>query len=88
MTPFAPGTFLRTDGLRSIRRSYRVDELAAALGESWRVSAASPFRILAVGAPVPDVIVVGAGPVGMLLAAELTRRERRRRRAGTSCAAG
>ena len=54
----------------------------------WRVSAASPFRILAVGAAVPDVIVVGAGPVGTLLAAELARQGRRRRRAGTSCAAG
>ncbi|GAA1956266.1 methyltransferase domain-containing protein [Microbacterium deminutum] len=49
VTPFAPGTFLRTDGLRSIRRSYRVDELAAALGDPWRVEAASPFRTLAVG---------------------------------------
>ena len=49
VTPFAPGTFLRTDGLRSIRRSYRVDELAAALGEPWRVESASPFRVVAVG---------------------------------------
>lgn len=49
VTPFAPGTFLRTDGLRSIRRSYRVDELASALGGSWRVEAASPFRTLALG---------------------------------------
>ncbi len=49
VTPFAPGTFLRTDGLRSIRRSYRGDELAAALGSPWRVEAASPFRVLAVG---------------------------------------
>ena len=49
VTPFAPGTFLRTDGLRSIRRSYRVDELADALGAPWRVEAASPFRVLAVG---------------------------------------
>ena len=48
VTPFAPGTFLRTDGSRSIRRSYHVAELAATLGEPWRVSAASPFRVLAV----------------------------------------
>jgi 2-polyprenyl-3-methyl-5-hydroxy-6-metoxy-1,4-benzoquinol methylase len=47
VTPFAPGTFLRTDGLRSIRRSYRVDELAAVLGDPWQVTTASPFRILA-----------------------------------------
>ena len=49
ITPFAPGTFLRTDGLRSIRRSYRQDELAAALGAGWRVDRPAPFRLLAVG---------------------------------------
>lgn len=48
ITPLAPGTFLRTDGLRSIRRSYRRDELAAALGAPWRVEHPAPFRILAV----------------------------------------
>ncbi|WP_243077254.1 methyltransferase domain-containing protein [Microbacterium sp. SS28] len=47
VTPFAPGTFLRTDGLRSIRRSYLPGELAAALGAPWRVEAASPFRVVA-----------------------------------------
>ncbi|MEN2738794.1 methyltransferase domain-containing protein [Microbacterium sp. X-17] len=46
ITPFAPGTFLRTDGLRSIRRSYRAVELAAAL-PGWRVSRPAPFRLLA-----------------------------------------
>ena len=45
--PLAPGTFLRTDGLRSIRRSYRTDELATALGEPWRVVRPAPFRLLA-----------------------------------------
>lgn len=49
ITPLAPGTFLRTDGLRSIRRSYRPAELAAALGDSWRVSTPAPFRVLAEG---------------------------------------
>ena len=49
VTPFAPGTFLRTDGLRSIRRSYRAGELAAALGQPWQVEEASPFRVVAVG---------------------------------------
>ena len=49
VTPLAPGTFLRTDGLRSIRRSYHVDELADALGGPWRVEPASPFRVLAMG---------------------------------------
>lgn len=47
ITPFAPGTFLRTDGLRSIRRSYLPDELGAALGERWRVETGRPFRVVA-----------------------------------------
>lgn len=48
ITVLERGTFLRTDGLRSIRRSYRVDELAAALGAPWRVASPAPFRLLAV----------------------------------------
>ena len=40
--------FLRVDGLRSIRRSYRAPELAAALGAPWRVETPAPFRVLAV----------------------------------------
>jgi 2-polyprenyl-3-methyl-5-hydroxy-6-metoxy-1,4-benzoquinol methylase len=48
ITPFAPGTFLRTDGLRSIRRSYRAAELASALGDPWRVERPVAFRVLAV----------------------------------------
>lgn len=47
ITPFAPGTFLRTDGLRSIRRSYRAAELAAVLGDPWRVERPVWFRVLA-----------------------------------------
>jgi 2-polyprenyl-3-methyl-5-hydroxy-6-metoxy-1,4-benzoquinol methylase len=47
ITPFAPGTFLRTDGLRSIRRSYLQDELAGVLGEPWRVEKSARFRLLA-----------------------------------------
>jgi 2-polyprenyl-3-methyl-5-hydroxy-6-metoxy-1,4-benzoquinol methylase len=47
ITPFAPGTFLRTDGLRSIRRSYRPDELSRALGAGWQVETPAPFRLLA-----------------------------------------
>lgn len=51
--PFAPGTFLRTDGLRSIRRSYTRAELAATLQSAqpgaWTVDAPAPFRLLAVG---------------------------------------
>lgn len=51
ITPFAPGTFLRTDGLRSIRRSYTRAELADALDRLmpglWTVSEPAPFRLLA-----------------------------------------
>lgn len=53
ITPFAPGTFLRTDGLRSIRRSYTVAELQQALDavapQEWSVSGPAPFRLIAVG---------------------------------------
>nr|WP_307328355.1 methyltransferase domain-containing protein [Microbacterium sp. SORGH_AS_1204] len=48
ITPLSAGTFLRVDGLRSIRRSYRAAELAAALGSPWRVETPAPFRLLAV----------------------------------------
>ena len=47
ITPLAPGTFLRTDGLRSIWRSYRPAELAALLGAGWRVEGLAPFRLCA-----------------------------------------
>lgn len=51
ITPFAPGTFLRTDGLRSIRRSFTADELRAALqhdaSAAWSVHTPAPFRLLA-----------------------------------------
>lgn len=53
ITPFAPGTFLRTDGLRSIRRSYTRQELQRVLDElgpgQWSVHNPAPFRLLAVG---------------------------------------
>jgi len=53
ITPFERGTFLRTDGLRSIRRSYTRSELAAALESgrpgAWTVHMPVPFRIVAVG---------------------------------------
>lgn len=45
--PLAPGTFLHVDGLRSIRRSYRPQELSAALGEPWSVTTPAPFRLIA-----------------------------------------
>lgn len=47
ITPLSVGTFLRVDGLRSIRRSYRAPELAAALGAPWVVETSAPFRVLA-----------------------------------------
>ncbi|WP_336992946.1 methyltransferase domain-containing protein [Leucobacter sp. VD1] len=43
----APGTFLRVDGLRSIRRSYTRDELAARLPDGWRAEQPAAFRVLA-----------------------------------------
>ena len=53
VTPFAAGTFLRTDGLRSIRRSYTAGELRAALQVAapgaWTVRTPVPFRLVAVG---------------------------------------
>jgi 2-polyprenyl-3-methyl-5-hydroxy-6-metoxy-1,4-benzoquinol methylase len=52
ITPLAPGTFLRTDGLRSIRRSFTVAELRDALARTpqgrWTVDAPAPFRLLAI----------------------------------------
>jgi 2-polyprenyl-3-methyl-5-hydroxy-6-metoxy-1,4-benzoquinol methylase len=54
ITPFATGTFLRTDGLRSIRRSFTPRELQRLLDElapgEWDVDRPAPFRLLAVGA--------------------------------------
>lgn len=47
IAPLALGTFLRLDGLRSIRRSYRREELQAALGTPWLVDSPAPFRLLA-----------------------------------------
>ncbi|WP_309066369.1 methyltransferase domain-containing protein [Microbacterium sp.] len=47
--PLAPtlfaGSFIRTDGLISIRRSYTPDELAAVVPEGWRVRTGIPARL-------------------------------------------
>jgi 2-polyprenyl-3-methyl-5-hydroxy-6-metoxy-1,4-benzoquinol methylase len=51
ITPLAPGSFLRTDGLRSVRRSYTAAELRAALPTTWRVERQAPFRVLALFTP-------------------------------------
>lgn len=45
--PVAPGTFLFTDGLRSIRRSYTVAELQHEVPPGWTVTTPAPFRVLA-----------------------------------------
>jgi 2-polyprenyl-3-methyl-5-hydroxy-6-metoxy-1,4-benzoquinol methylase len=44
--PAARDSFLFTDGLLSIRRSYRPAELAAVVPEGWRVRRQPPFRLL------------------------------------------
>lgn len=44
--PTARDSFLFTDGLLSIRRSYRPAELAAAAPAGWRVERQRPFRLL------------------------------------------
>lgn len=47
ITPLAPGSLLRVDGLRSIRRSWTPDELAARVPDGWQVTRPAPFRLLA-----------------------------------------
>lgn len=44
--PFARRSFIHVDGLRSIRRSYRVGELAEVVTEPWRVTGQCPARVL------------------------------------------
>lgn len=44
--PAARDTFVFTDGLLSIRRSYRPAELAAAVPAGWQVAAQRPYRLL------------------------------------------
>jgi 2-polyprenyl-3-methyl-5-hydroxy-6-metoxy-1,4-benzoquinol methylase len=44
--PAARDSFLLTDGLHSIRRSYRPAELAAVVPAGWRVERQRPFRLL------------------------------------------
>jgi 2-polyprenyl-3-methyl-5-hydroxy-6-metoxy-1,4-benzoquinol methylase len=49
MVPFvSAGTFVRVDGLRSIRRSFTVAELQDVLPAGWQAEAAAPHRVLAV----------------------------------------
>lgn len=44
--PLFPGTFIREDGLTSIRRSYTRAELRGAVPSPWTVSAQGRFRLL------------------------------------------
>ncbi|NAZ86008.1 class I SAM-dependent methyltransferase [Kineococcus indalonis] len=46
--PFFPGSFIREDGLTSIRRSFTAAELAAAVPAGWRVERPWPARTLLV----------------------------------------
>ncbi|MFP4616508.1 MAG: methyltransferase domain-containing protein [Thiohalorhabdus sp.] len=49
VTPlFFRRSFIREDGLRSIRRSYTREELARRVGAGWRVTPLYPFRLLLV----------------------------------------
>lgn len=45
--PFFRDSFITEDGLRSIRRSYRREELEEVLPEKWSVRRIFPFRLLA-----------------------------------------
>lgn len=40
------GSFIRADGLTSIRRAFTAGELAAVAGYGWRVERRAPFRLL------------------------------------------
>ena len=58
ITPLAPGSFLRTDGLRSIRRSWTPSELTRHLAADpayagWRVERPAPFRLLLTSSAEP-----------------------------------
>lgn len=49
--PLARRSFVHVDGLRSIRRSYRAAELAAAAGTGWSVRRRFPYRLLLTAEP-------------------------------------
>ncbi|GAA1431552.1 class I SAM-dependent methyltransferase [Microlunatus lacustris] len=49
--PAARDSFLHTDGLRSIRRSFTPAELAAVVPAGWRVEPQRPFRLRATWSP-------------------------------------
>lgn len=49
--PFFPGSFIREDGLTSIRRSYTADELESAVPPGWRIERHRPWRNLVIHEP-------------------------------------
>ncbi len=49
--PLFPGSFIRRDGLTSIRRSYTAPEIRAVVPPGWRVKSALPYRNLLLYAP-------------------------------------
>lgn len=51
--PLARTSFIRRDGLASIRRSYLPEELEAVVPPAWRVMSRRPFRNLLVHRPEP-----------------------------------
>lgn len=48
------GSFIREDGLLSIRRSYRADELRDVVPPGWRVATLAPFRVLLLHERMPS----------------------------------
>ncbi|TFC81400.1 methyltransferase domain-containing protein [Cryobacterium cheniae] len=86
--PLFRGSFIRDDGLTSIRRSFTAPELREVVPNGWQVTREHPSRLVlrreapaasasaatdgtqegVTGPRVRDVIVVGGGPVGILLA--------------------
>lgn len=56
------GSFIRTDGLRSIRRAYTPDELGRVLPEGWHAESLPPYRLLAVLDPKAGHAAVPSGP--------------------------
>ena len=83
--PFAgnllAGTYIRGDGLASIRRSHTAAELAGVLPPGWRVRRAFPSRLeVAWGDRMPEPAAVAPEPD--------PRRGRRRRRRRWACCSG
>ncbi len=46
--PFFPNSFIRVDGLLSIRKSYTCEELRRVVPDHWSVHRQSPYRLLAI----------------------------------------